>query len=47
MQNPFQALLKCSFLLRDVASVSQCIAMLTTAENRERRIYQLGNGEES
>lgn len=38
MQTPFQALLKCNFLLKDVANVSQSIVVLTVAEVRKRRI---------
>ena len=37
MQKPFQALLKGSFLLKDVANVSQPIVVPTTAEGRRRR----------
>lgn len=37
MQTPFQALLKFSFLLKDVASVLQSIVLLTVAEGRKRR----------
>lgn len=37
MQTPFQVLLKCSFLLKDVANVSQSAVVLTVAEGRKRR----------
>lgn len=37
MQTPFQALLKCNFLLKNVANVSQSIVLLTVAEGRKRR----------
>lgn len=37
MQKLFQALLKCSFLLKEVANVSQPVAVLTMAEGRKGR----------
>lgn len=38
MQTPLQALMKCNFLLKDVANVSQSAVVLTVAEVRRRRI---------